>query len=112
MDLDIIPNALASGSLYALTAVGFNVLYRPTSVFNLAQGNLVMLGAMVAASAMSAGLPWIAALVAAALFVGAIGAFENLVAVTPVVKRSSASHAWIISTLAFSLIIDNLVGHV
>lgn len=112
MDLNIIPNALASGSLYALTAVGFNVLYRPTSVFNLAQGNLVMLGAMIAASAMSAGLPWIVALVAAALFVGAIGAFEDLVAVTPVVKRSSASHAWIISTLAFSLIIDNLVGHV
>jgi hypothetical protein len=51
VDLDLIPNGLAAGSLYALIAVGFNVLYRPTNVFNFAQGDLVMLGAMIAASA-------------------------------------------------------------
>jgi branched-chain amino acid transport system permease protein len=112
MDLDIIPNGLAAGSLYALTAVGFNVLYRPTNVFNFAQGDLVMLGAMVAASVCAAGLPWFVALLAAAALVGVIGLVENVAAVAPVVRRSSASHGWIISTLAFSLIIDNLVGHV
>ncbi len=112
MDLDIIPNGLAAGSLYALVAVGFNVLYRPTNVFNFAQGDLVMLGAMIAASAIAAGLPWFVALLAAAALVGVVGLAENVVAVAPVVRRSSASHAWIISTLAYSLIIDNLVGHV
>src|SRR4051794_7005361 len=71
-----------------------------------------MLGAMIAASAMASGLPWIVALLAAAVFVGAIALAENFAAVAPVIRRSSVSHAWIISTLAFSLIIDNLVGHV
>ncbi len=112
MDLDILPNGLAAGSLYALVAVGFNVLYRPTNVFNFAQGNLVMVGAMVAASATSAGAPWFVALLAAVVVAGLIGVVENVTAVAPVVRRSSVSHAWIISTLAFSLIIDNLVGHI
>jgi branched-chain amino acid transport system permease protein len=112
MDLDIIPSGLAAGSLYALVAVGFNILYRPTNVFNFAQGDLVMLGAMTSASAIAAGFPWFAALLAAAGLVGVIGLAENVVAVAPVVRRSSVSHAWIISTLAYSLIIDNLVGHV
>ena len=112
MDLDIIPSGLAAGSLYALVAVGFNILYRPTNVFNFAQGDLVMLGAMISASAIAAGLPWLAALLAAAALVGVIGLAENFLAVAPIVRRSSASHAWIISTLAYSLIIDNLVGHV
>ena len=112
MDFDIIPSGLASGSLYALVAVGFNILYRPTNVFNFAQGDLVMLGAMVSASAIAAGFPWLAALLIAAGLVGIIGLLENVVAVAPIVRRSSMSHAWIISTLAYSLIIDNLVGHV
>ena len=42
---------------------------------------------------------------------GLIALIENAVAVAPVVRRSSVSHAWIISTLAYSMIIDNLVGH-
>src|ERR1700759_3214655 len=100
MDLDIIPNGLAAGSLYALVAVGFNVLYRPTNVFNFAQGDLVMLGAMTSASAMAQGLPWVVALLAGAIVVGLIGLVENYVAVAPVLRRSSLSHTWIISTLA------------
>ena len=61
MDLDTLAHGLVAGSLYALVAVSFNILYRPSNVFNFAQGELVMLGAMLFASATSlAGLPWIA----------------------------------------------------
>ncbi len=83
-----------------MIAAGFNVLYRQTNVFDFAQGDLVMLGAMIGASALAA----------AAVFVGLIALIENAVAVAPVVRRSSVSHTWIISTLAYSLIIDNPVG--
>jgi len=41
---------LASGSIYALVALTLNVLYRPTNTFNFAQGDLVMIGGLVAAS--------------------------------------------------------------
>ncbi|MGZ5924117.1 MAG: ABC transporter permease subunit, partial [Rhizomicrobium sp.] len=44
MDLDVVAHGIVAGSLYALVAVSFNILYRPTNVFNFAQGELVMLG--------------------------------------------------------------------
>ena len=59
MDLDCWSARNIAGSLYALVAVGFNMLYRPTNVFNFAQGELVMLGAMIFASIITlAGMPW------------------------------------------------------
>jgi len=50
LSLDLLVGALTAGSLYALVAMEFNILYRPTNVFNFAQGDLVMLGAMFGAT--------------------------------------------------------------
>lgn len=109
MDLNIVVVGLTAGSLYTLVAVGFNILYRPTNVLNFAQGDLVMLGAMASASALTAyALPWPLAILVTLLIVGLIAVVEDHVAVTPILRRSSQSSAWIISTLAFSLIIANL----
>lgn len=109
MDLNVLINGLTTGSLYALVAVGFNILYRPTNVFNFAQGDLVMLGAMVTATALvSWALPWPLALLLSMVIVGAIALFEERVAVSPIIRRSAHGAAWIISTLAISLIIANL----
>ncbi|HMN70286.1 MAG TPA: branched-chain amino acid ABC transporter permease [Rhodoblastus sp.] len=113
MDLNILVVGLTAGSLYALVAVGFNILYRPTNVLNFAQGDLVMLGAMVGASTLGFYmLPWPAALVVAVTVVSLIAVVEERVAVAPVLRRSSQSFAWIISTLAFSLIIANLADRI
>ena len=111
MDLETIVHGLITGSLYALVAVSFNILYRPSNVFNFAQGELVMLGAMGFASATSlAGLPWIIACIVTLVAVGLIGLIEERIAVAPILARSQNSTAWIITTLAVSLIISNLVG--
>ncbi len=113
MDLDLVATGLTAGSLYALVAMGFNILYRPTNVFNFAQGDLVMLGAMIGASAMTEyGLSWIVSLGAAMLSVGAIALLEERIAVAPVLRRSTTSHGWVITTLSVSIVIANLVGHV
>ncbi len=113
MDLDLIPAGLTAGSLYALVAMGFNILYRPTNVFNFAQGDLVMLGAMVGATVMAvAGLPWLAGAAAAMLCVAVLALVEERVAVAPVLKRSAHGHSWVITTLAISMIIGNLVGRI
>jgi len=80
-------------------------------VFNFAQGELVMLGAMVFASATSlAGLPWLVACAITLIAVGLICLIEERIAVAPILARSQSSTAWIITTLAVSLIISNLVG--
>jgi len=111
MWLDALVAGLTAGSLYGLVAVGFNILYRPTKVFNFAQGDLVMLGAMAVALLITqARWHWTLALAAAALGIGALALLEERIAVTPVLKRSAHGTGWIITTLAVSMIITNGVG--
>lgn len=44
----LVVNSLTLGSVYAMTALGFAVIYRATEVVNFAQGEMMMLGAMIA----------------------------------------------------------------
>ena len=113
MLFDILVRGLVNGSLYALVAVSFNILYRPTNVFNFAQGDLIMLGAMVAASAATIhGVPWIVVIPVTLSAVAILGLVTEWIAVAPILKRSAHGQGWIISTLAVSLIVSNSVGFV
>lgn len=71
---------LSTGSIYALVALGFNIIFKSTGALNFAQGEWVMLGGMVAATLYAAKVPlWLALLVAVfvAMLVGALS--ERLV---------------------------------
>ncbi|WP_327152050.1 branched-chain amino acid ABC transporter permease [Nocardia sp. NBC_01329] len=107
---DIVVPGLTFGSIYALIAMSFNVSYRPTNVVNFAQGELVMVGAMVVAATSLGGLPWALAALAVIVLVGGISLVEERIAVTPVLRRSSHATGWVITTLAFSLIIGEVAG--
>jgi len=50
---DLFVNGLMIGSMYALVALGFVLIYKATSVVNFAQGELVMFGGYVAAALVS-----------------------------------------------------------
>ena len=41
-------SGITIGSLYAMVAIGFNIIYNSTGIINLAQGDFVMLGGMTA----------------------------------------------------------------
>lgn len=113
MWFDVLVSGLTSGSLYCLVAVGFNILYRPTKVFNFAQGDFVMLGSMASALLMTQmKWPWLAALAAAMALVALLSLMVERFAVAPVLKRSTNGTAWIITTLAVSMIVTNLVGKI
>lgn len=45
--LQIILNGVALGSIYAIVALGFVLIYKATDVFNFAQGELMMVGAYI-----------------------------------------------------------------
>lgn len=55
--LQLLISGLMIGSIYGLVAVGFCMVYNTTEVINFAQGEFVMLGGMVAATAWG-GLGW------------------------------------------------------
>ena len=51
--LQLLINALAIGSIYAVTALSFEIAYEATGVVNFATGQLVTVGALVGASALA-----------------------------------------------------------
>ncbi|MEV4381687.1 branched-chain amino acid ABC transporter permease [Streptosporangium sp. NPDC049644] len=110
MITDILVTGLVFGSLYGLVAMGFNVLYRPTNVVNFAQGELIMIGAMLMAATPIGGLPWGIAAVCVMAVVAVVALAEERVAVTPVLRRSSHAAGWVITTLAFSLLLAEAAG--
>ena len=69
---DLFINGLLIGSMYALVALGFVLIYKATSVINFAQGDLVMFGGYIAAAGLSLyHLPlWVAAPAMLGLMVG------------------------------------------
>jgi len=46
---EVIVQGVTMGAIYTLVAVSFNIIYRPTNIFNFAQGDLLMMGALLAA---------------------------------------------------------------
>jgi branched-chain amino acid transport system permease protein len=73
--LQLLFAGLALGSLYALVALGFVVIYKATGVINFAQGGLVILGAYLTYNAHHTwGLPFIAAMPLAMVICALVGA--------------------------------------
>jgi branched-chain amino acid transport system permease protein len=109
--LSLLPDAvvagICTGSVYALVALGYNIIYNATGVFNLAQGDLVMVGVMLTWVAVSIiKLPYIVAFVAVVAIVALISLIEERLVVRPFLARREANIGWFISTLGFSIMIE------
>jgi branched-chain amino acid transport system permease protein len=69
---------ITEGAIYAIIAIGFNIIYNTTGIINFAQGEFLVLGAMTAIS-LSAFLPLPLAVAAAVAVTMAVGALVDLV---------------------------------
>jgi len=63
--LQLFFSGLATGSIYALAALGFTLLWQASGTINFAQGEFVMLPAFMMLAFLSAGLPLLASFLAA-----------------------------------------------
>lgn len=100
-------NGLMLGSLYALVAIGFSMIYGIVRLINFAHGDLMMVGAFAAlALTLSGAVPiWLIA-----VFVFIVGALSGIaiehVAIRPM--RGAPQVTGFIATLAVSVVIENL----
>jgi branched-chain amino acid transport system permease protein len=76
--LQYLISGITTGSVYAIVAIGFTIVYNATGIINFAQGEFLMLGGMIAIS-LARVLPLPAAVAAAALATGAAGVIVQLV---------------------------------
>jgi branched-chain amino acid transport system permease protein len=105
--LQHLANALALGSLYALIAIGYTMVYGILRLINFAHGDVFMLGAYLAFYGLALfALPWWLSL-ALALFVTAFfGVGLERVAYRPL--RDSPRISIMISAIGASFLIENL----
>jgi branched-chain amino acid transport system permease protein len=107
--LSLLVNGITLGAIYAMVGVSLNIAYKPTNVFNLAQGGFVMLGMMFAWGALTVwGLPWFIGTLLVMVAVALVGLVEERVAVAPLQNSPAGGHGWIVTTLAFSIVLVNI----
>lgn len=86
--IQVIISGLSIGSIYALIALGFVLIYKATSVLNFAQGELMMLGAYFCFSAMTYfGQSFVLAFMLALIFAALLGFIINVVVLRPMVGK-------------------------
>ena len=112
--LQQILNGLILGSLYALVALGYTMVYGILELINFAHGEIVMLGAMVSVTVLailsSLGVPvpfaLLAALVGAVAVCMATGVLVERVAYRPL--RNAPRLAPLITAIGVSIVLQNL----
>jgi branched-chain amino acid transport system permease protein len=97
------------GSIYTITAIGFNIIYATTGVINFAQGEFLIVGAMTAIS-LSRIAPLPVAILGAVLITTVLGGLIEIVFIRAV-KQASVLRL-IVVTIGLSILIREAMLHV
>src|ERR1700735_4044028 len=95
-------SSLANGTLYAFIGLGFGLVNRSAGVINFAQGDFVMLGAILTAVLAHAGLPVGIAAALATLICAAVGGLFYTLALRP--ARRASTGQLVLITIGFSIL--------
>ena len=100
-------NGLQIGSIYALIALGYTMVYGIVKLINFAHGDIIMVGAYAALLALTGlGLPFPAAVVISMAVCVAVGVVIERVAYKPL--RSSPRISSLITAIGVSIFLQNL----
>ena len=95
------------GSIYALVAVGFNIIYNVTEIINFAQGEFVMLGGLIMVFfTVTAKLPLPLAFVLTVVAVTGVGAMMERFTINPI--KNASVLTMIIVTIAVSILFKGI----
>jgi branched-chain amino acid transport system permease protein len=102
-------SGITVGSIYAIVAVGFNIIYNTTGIINFAQGEFLVIGAMTAISLCRVAPLWLAITVAVAVTT-VLGGLIELVFIRPV--RNASVLRLIVITIGISILVREAMLHV
>jgi len=101
----LIWGGLSLGAIYAIVAIGYNIVFISSKTFNFAHAQLTMVGAFVAYTGLVTwDLPPVLVVVMAALAVAVIAAVEERIAIRPV----GDMHNILVTTLGASILLDGI----
>ena len=101
-------NGLSLGSVYAIIALGYTMVYGIAKMLNFAHGDIIMVGAYIALMSMTqAGMPPFAAVLAAVVGCTVLGVLIERIAYKPL-RNASSSLAVLITAIDVSYLLQNL----
>jgi branched-chain amino acid transport system permease protein len=110
MFASIVSYGLAIGAVYALIGITYNVMFSASRVFSFTAGMLGMLGGVLGALFIAKmGMPAVVGFVLVLACGAVLGLVTEVLAVRPVLK-SIEQHLYVLSTLAFALMVQQLVA--
>ncbi|TCV72205.1 amino acid/amide ABC transporter membrane protein 1 (HAAT family) [Neorhizobium sp. R1-B] len=107
--LQVLLSGLATGSIYALVAIGFTLVWQAAQTVNFAQGEFVMLPAFFVLIGMSVfGMPlWIALIFGLAISIAVLGILFKKMIVEPILPHGGIT--LIIATMALGILLKESV---
>ena len=107
--LQLTLTGLAWGSVYALIALGFVLIFKATEVFNFAQPELMMVGAYVSYTLVTVcGFPFLVGFVCTLILMGFVAALLEMMVVRPLVGEPIL--ALIMVTVGLANVLRGLTG--
>lgn len=104
-------SGLATGSIYALVALGLALIYRSTRILNFAHGDITTAGTFFAFTLLGLNLNWGAAFILALLFGSALAMAFYFCVLVPAQRREATQLGQIILTLGLGLILQGLISY-
>ncbi|GHE04045.1 ABC transporter permease [Defluviimonas sp. 20V17] len=110
--LQLTLTGLQTGALYALTAVGFSLIFGATRVFHFAHGAAFVLAAYVFYWVDTAGLGMIPGIVLAALAAMAFGVAMDRLVYAPIQRHEGSFFTVFVASFGVGIAVQNIVGMV
>lgn len=105
--LQLLLGAITLGSIYAVIALGFNLIFVASRLMNFAQGDLAMLGAMTGVTLLTVlHLPFLVAVIGAFVAVGALFLAFYLGILRPLARRNATLTSLVMATLSLSIFLQ------
>src|ERR1700704_5889852 len=103
-------NGVVTGSLYAILAISFAVVYAPTKTFHFAHGSVYVFGGyFLFRFAMEGGWPLAAAIPAAILAAGVLGVLIDRVVYTPLRRSGAGVMEILLSAFGTYIVLQNVI---
>jgi branched-chain amino acid transport system permease protein len=102
-------SGITAGSVYAIVAIGFNIIYNTTGIINFAQGEFLIIGAMTAVS-LSLFLPLPLAILAAVVITTILGGLIEIIFIRRAPDASPMR--LIVITIGVSIVLREAMLHI
>ena len=105
--LNYLISGISLGSVYAIIALGYTMVYGIAKMLNFAHGDIIMVGAYVTFTAMASSMPALPAVLLSMLVCTALGVITERVAYRPL-RGASSPLAVLITAIGVSYLLQNL----